>query len=575
MASYTFGYSKYIESDQGNLDLGDVTSGRLYFNVVPKNVWYAKKLKWYEDHGYVYYAADYSPSYLTNLFDKYFKIAKINGTEIFGAIIVTDPSIPSGTPINPIMVQQNKIRLAAFSGDFNGEITDDNPTGVRIASFQEFNPCGAFTLHEESWGGDPTQTTTHRSIRDYYLFFGTLNSDTHLIMYDTPLKKGTMTEISVDLPVITETEYVGAMQGELNTWDEYYSITSMPILNVKGEYIEIEDMPEDQSNSGTGGGDGTFMLTSTDIGLPALPTLGAANSGMLTMYNPTIGQLNQLSRWLWSNSLLDNLTKMFAQPLDLIVSLSISPVPPYELGNLQPVKIGGVDTNIDMQRINNQYAILDCGSVNIRKVYGSALDYGQYTQISLHLPFINTVRLKTDEVMNASIRVVYYADLLSGSCVAFVIAQRDDYSGRINSILYSFEGNLSTTLPLVSRDFMGLYNAIAKTGISALSGGIALTQAPESAMSVMASKPSINRSGGATATGGLMGVKKPYFIIERPMQSLASGYKKFVGYPSNITSLLSSLRGYTEIESVRCDTLKCSKEEQNAIVAKLKAGVII
>ncbi len=574
MASYNFGYTRYVESDQGNLELGDVTSGRTYFNIVPKTAYYFKSLKWYEENDYVFYASDY-PSPTINTFPKFFTIGKVKGTVIYGAVYITDPDISSSIPINPIMIEQDKIRIYIFSGDFNGEISGTNPTGCRISNFTTFNPCKNYTFYEYTDIHGTTQSTTHHAVSDYYCWFGTLNSDNKLRIFDTPMLKPEIVEISVGEPLVTETHYKCAMQGELNTWDEFFAIGGMEIHNALGEQIEIEDMPEDQTTSGTGGGDGTFALTSTDIGLPPLPTLGAANSGMLTMYNPSIAQLNALSRWLWSNSLLDNLTKMFAQPLDLIVSLSISPVPPYELGNVQPVKIGGVDTNIDMQRINNQYAVLDCGSVNISKLYGSALDYGQYTQVSLHLPFINTVRLKTDEVMNASIRVVYYADLLSGSCVAFVIAQRDDYSGRVNAILYSFEGNLSTTLPLVSRDFMGLYNAIAKTGISALSGGLALSQAPESAMSVMASKPSINRSGGATATGGLMGVKKPYFIIERPMQSLANGYKKFVGYPSNITAILSSLRGYTEVESVRCDTLKCSKEEQNAIVAKLKAGVII
>ena len=574
MASYSFGYSRYVASDQGNLELGDVTSGRTFFNIVPKTVYYFKSLKWYQDNGYVFYASDY-PSPTINTFLKFFTIGTVKGTAIYGAVYITDPDISSDIPINPIMIEQDKIRIYIFSGDFNGERSETNPTGARISNFTTFNPCKNYTLYEYTDIHDTTTSTTHHTVSDYFCWFGTLNSDNKLRIYDTPMLKPEIVEVSISDPIVTETHYKCAMQGELNTWDEFYAIAGMEIYNVLGEQIEIEDMPEDQSNSGTGGGDGTFTLQYNDIGWPELPTLGAANSGMLTMYNPSIAQLNALSRWLWSNSLLDNLTKMFAQPLDLIVSLSISPLPPYELGNVQPVKIGGVDTNIDMQRINNQYAILDCGTVDIKKVYGSALDYGQYTQISLYLPFINTVRLKTDEVMNSKIHIKYYADLLSGSCIANIMIQKDDTSGRVNAILYSFEGNLSTTLPLVSRDFMGLYNAIAKTGISALSGGMALAQAPDAAMSVMASKPSINRTGGATATGGLMGVKKPYIIIERPMQSLANGYNKFVGYPSNITALLSSLRGYSEVEEVLATTLKCTKEEQEAIISKLKRGVII
>lgn len=570
MPSYGYGYTKYVESEQGNLTLGDVTSGHIYFNIVPTSFYYFNNLKWYEDNDLLFYSSDY-PSPTSNIFPNYFTIGKIAGTTIFGALYITDPDIPSGTPLNPIMIEQDKIRFCIFSGDFNGEQTQANPTGARIAQYSQFNPCKTYTEYYENMAGQETYRTTHHAADDYYCFFGVLDSGNKLYLFDAPLKKEEVVEISVNLPLIEETHHNLAFSGELNSWEEFYAMHGIDILNVNNEQIEIEDLPEQVDTSGTGGGGGTFDMSSVDILLPNLPTLGAANSGMVTMYNPSISELRRLSDWLWSNDLLDSLEKMFAQPLDLIISLSISPVPPYSLGQSQNVKIGGVNTGISMTKINNQYAILDCGWLNVAEYYGSALDYGQYTKVSLYLPFINTVTLKTDEVMNARLRVVYYCDLFSGSCVAFVIVKRPN----MESILYSFEGNMAVTLPLISRDFSNIYSAIAKTGISALSGGVSLMQAPDSAMSVMSSKPNVNRSGGATATGGLLGYKYPYLIIERPIQSLASGYNKYVGYPSNITAKLSSLRGYTEIEDVRATTLSCTKEEQDAIIARLKEGVII
>lgn len=567
MASYGYGYTKVIKTNQGNMPLADITSGRMYVNIPPANTYAIPAVDWWVDNGYVYYAHDI-PSPMATPPASLFEVAKIGATSIYACLYVNNPDILPIVPPTPLMGEN--VRIACFNGDANGEQTESNPNGYRLINMYTF-PLWERIEQHTIIGIDETVSVAWTTKDVNYWFFNVLDSANEVYMTCAPLNVDpTRVDIELsDFAVRYDLYYSTA--SALTTGTEYIGIGSMQLFALNGEPITADELDEDVGDSGTGGGDGTFDTSTDSIGIPALPTLGAANSGLITLYNPTIGELRQLSNWLWSSNLLDVLERMYAQPMDLIVSLNIVPCEPSQLGSSQAVKVGGVDTNINMTKVLNQYSQIDCGTVNVREYFGSALDYGQYTKVSIYLPFINTVTLKVDEIMGANIHVVYNVDLFSGSCTAFVEIIR---SG-INNVLYSFEGNLAVNLPLISRDFSNVYTGIVKTGVNSLTSGFNPTAMLDSAISVMSTKPNINRTGGVSSMGGLLGVKKPYFIIERPIQSLADGYKDYVGYPSNITAYLYTLKGYTEVEEVICDTLKCTKEEQDAIVARLKSGVIL
>lgn len=574
MASYAFGIEKEVETGQGGMSVCNVSSGRLFFNTLPNNAYFFKDVDWWRANGYVYYASEYPnlrQTYPTKLLD----IAQIGATHIYACIYVSDPNYPPDFPISEGMGDDVTIKL--FTGDNKGDKTELNPSGYRFA-VNEYN----FLLWDISdmvvvdVGG--TEISSHRYYQERgtnYGFFATIDGNNQLYFMNAPrLAHSVDTQLDVSpYGLITwEKFYKTATMGELMTNEEFVGIGAFQLYDLSGEPIEIELLKDGDGTSTTGGGSGSFDLSTGNIDFPPLPTLGAANSGLLTLYNPSLSELNALSRWLWSNDLLDVLEKMYAQPMDLIVTLNVVPCEPSSLGAYQYLKIGGVETRIQMQKINNQYAFVDCGSINMREFFGSALDYGTYTKISLFLPFINTVQLKTDEVMGAIITVGYNVDLFSGSCTAMVRITRDG----IPNILYSFEGNIATSIPLISRDFSNVYSGIVKSGVNALyQAQVNPSSTLTSAINVMSAKPEINRTGGVTSMGGLLGVKTPYLIIERPVQSLARGYNKFVGYPSNITSILSDLTGYTEIDEVIGNGLSCTDEEQNEIIDLLKSGVYI
>ena len=441
--------------------------------------------------------------------------------------------------------------------NYNGEKTESNPKGFQY-EVNQYSPyfydmgCVKNMYPQASHPDELYFTPTNQ----YFLYPARRNDNSFVMTYDFTKRD-----------VSPKTLYFG--YDELNTEIEWGSYSF--IQAVFGS-VSVDDITKDSpDSSSTGGGGGTYDISSDTIDFPDLPSLSASNSGLIALYNPSISQLMDLSDWLWSKSLLDTLEKMYAQPMDLIVSLNIVPVAPTHFDGVQAIKIGGVDTDVSAQKLSSQYEIFDCGYIDVPEYYGSAMDYGQYTRVSLYLPFCNVVELKTDEIMGGRVHVKYYIDMFNGSCVAMVKCTRQN----LNSVLYSFEGNIAVNLPVTSTDFSNMYNAIIKGGVNAIQSGSPISGAVDTALNVMFSKPNVQRSGTVSSSGGLLGLKKPYLIIERAIQSLPSSYAQNYGYPSNITDYLYNLNGYTEIESVITNNLRCTQVEQDEIINLLKEGVII
>ncbi len=341
----------------------------------------------------------------------------------------------------------------------------------------------------------------------------------------------------------------------------------------------IGDLPTADPNapggdSTTGGGTGDFDGSSDLIPVPGLPGISAVDTGFVTLYNPSLAQLKSLSSYMWSNDFFDQIIKLFGDPMDAILSLSIVPVAVPD-GGVQEVKVGNVSTGVTMTKAAAQYISIDCGSLNMREFWGSALDYAPNTKIQLYLPYIGYKFIDTDEVMNKTLGITYHVDILTGSCVAFVHSN--------GSVLYQFEGNCACNLPVTGKSWANIISAaINVAGTAAVLAGTgsigAATLASglvNTAGNVMGAKAIIEHGGTSSGSGGQMSVQSPYLIVERPRQSLAKGYNTFEGYPSNITAQLGLLTGYTAVESVHLEGINATDAELSEIESLLKGGVIL
>lgn len=247
-----------------------------------------------------------------------------------------------------------------------------------------------------------------------------------------------------------------------------------PTTNGINVYVtaRMSDPNQQGGTSGTGGGQGTFNDSSDQIPVSPLPSISAAQSGLVTLFKPSLTELRDLGSYLWTNltDFIENLNKIFVNPMDYLIALNIVPCNP-STGTRRAIKIGSFTTYIEMAPVESQWYEFDCGYVNIPEYWGSALDYSPYTKISLFLPFIGSVHLNTDEVMNKRIGVKYRVDLLSGQCVAMVtVASLVDQT---DSVYYQYTGECSVSVPLTGSDWSRVYSAAIGAVGTAITGGIA------------------------------------------------------------------------------------------------------
>ena len=318
---------------------------------------------------------------------------------------------------------------------------------------------------------------------------------------------------------------------------------------------------------------GDFDGSSDPIDFPALPTLGAADSGFITLFNPDLAELQALAHYMWTNPLFDISAwkKIFADPMDAILGLSIVPVQVPE-GSARPILVGNIVTDVSMKPATAQFIEVQCGALNVNEFWSAYLDYEPYTKAEIYLPFCGVHQLSVDDIMNKTVEVRYHVDILSGACCAYVKCGE--------SVLYQFIGQCSSSIPISGNDFTNVINGVlsAATAIGSLvaTGGASAPLAVPalSATALNALKPNIEKSGAMGGTGGMLAMQKPYLILTRPRQAHPANQNHYTGYPSFITENLSELSGYTEIEEIHLENVQATDNELDEIVNLLKSGVI-
>ena len=366
-----------------------------------------------------------------------------------------------------------------------------------------------------------------------------------------------------------------------------------------------------------GSGNPTYDFNSDEIQYSEPPILGGLNSGFVTLYTPTMAEIQNLARYMWSDAFdLDSFKRLFAEPMDVIIGLSILPLTETELGAVSDsIWIGDVNTNKSAKRVTNQYVTIDCGFVELSGMWGAYLDYSPYTKLQLYLPYIGFVELSADDCMNRIVHIIYNIDVYSGACLAQIYCKDD--SDTDEQVLYQFSGNCASWYPITSGQYqyflISAYNILSgvgmglaevgsgiedlisrkatvadkmATGDSSPTGGISeaigkmirgsVSSGSAIASNVLASiKPSVQRAGGAGGSSFMMGPQKPYFIITTPRMIIPGEQNKMVGYPSYVTMRLGSLNGFTVVDTIHPDGIEATDDEVAEIVSLLHSGVFL
>lgn len=376
-------------------------------------------------------------------------------------------------------------------------------------------------------------------------------------MPDTFTRTGTQPESGTATQ--TETEIIpGTTPQELI--DELTKILTNPMPRTETE-LNNPNPPENPTDTG----DGSSPIS-------AIPS-GSASS-LWKIYHPTQAQIDSFGSWLWSPDFVDQVLKIFNDPMQAIIGLHKVYATPVDAGTAT-IKVGYLDSEVPSAYIEQQYVEVDCGTVNLGEQFGNVFDYSPFTSVQLYLPFVGIVPLNVGDVMRGSISVKYGVDVLTGACLAMVSVSRD----MNNAVLYQYSGNCAVQYPISSGSYMGIVSSIISIagGITATiaTGGGAAPIALGAAGAVMGAHTNIQHSGSFSGNSGAMGGKIPYLIITRPQTKVSDRFEEMEGYPTNEYVTVGECSGYVRARAAHVINVNATDEELNQINDLLISGIII
>lgn len=361
------------------------------------------------------------------------------------------------------------------------------------------------------------------------------------------------------------------------------------------DFKKLAEYTPDPNEGGGGddsGGGGGTPRTTTPISDFELPPNILLSSGIIKMYTPSTTEMENFTNFIYSSadSVIANFKKIWVNPMDSIISLSMIPCYAPSVSR-ENIKFCGVDSGIESAVVSSQFITINCGYIDVSTEYNTFLDYSDFTRVKLYLPFVGIVDLNTDDVMDARLTLKYNIDLFTGESVAYLRCTKSNANYKINydAPLYAWDANVVYSVPLSGNNWQQLYNGVAKVitngvggAISGGVGGAVLGVASEIGNFATTSKVTVSRGGSLKANGGFMGKYTPYLIFEVPISSIPKMGKnsgKYRGYPCDMLDQLQNFHGYTELED---GTLHLSgmpnyitDEEIEMIHTKLTQGVIL
>lgn len=325
----------------------------------------------------------------------------------------------------------------------------------------------------------------------------------------------------------------------------------------------------------------TFDDTSDTIDLPSDPVVGVTGAGFINVYRPSMGQLQGLGDILFpAPSLSQDVATMLLtlcetianqNLINYVIDCHVIPVTPPSSFNAH-IKIGYRDTGISVPAISTDYVNVSCGTLSIAEYFAAFQDY--ITKSKLYLPFIGFVDMKPEFWQAGVLGVDYKFNIIDGSFMCYV-RSTSSKSRLAGSVIAQYAGNACMHFPITGINYANMVSGLVGSAIAASTsqGSSGVLGAAWSAANTLAQGGNVQQSNGYNSTAALLGVRTPYLMIERPVPSVPSYYNHDKGYPSNITTQLSNITGYTEIENIDLSGIPLTQTELEELRSLLAEGV--
>lgn len=325
---------------------------------------------------------------------------------------------------------------------------------------------------------------------------------------------------------------------------------------------------------------GNFDDTSDTIDIPNLPLENILNSGFVTAYQIDNDNLSKLSTELWSTDFIDTIYKNYTNPFGAIIDLyQISTS--IDVSTSEQIKIGNyLCANTNGQKLTSQFKEIDCGSLSVNEYFATSLDYNPYTKISLYLPYVGIVPLNIDLCNNSVINIKYHINLLNGDTIVYVKYSKNKYGTNLQSVLNTYSTNVITHVPITGNDNTNRLNTVLKSvmsiGVNVASGNVVggAISTIDSALNTLLTKENYQKTNSLGGVG-ILGIKKPYLIIERPIESYANNMETLQGFTTNKVVNVSNVNGFSKFNDVKVTSTHLTIKEIDELKNILESGVFL
>lgn len=289
---------------------------------------------------------------------------------------------------------------------------------------------------------------------------------------------------------------------------------------------------------------------------------------LTTTFKMTKDRLQQLGRFLWGSNIFDNFSLICNNPIENIISCKSIPLSLD--GSTQKIILGNVDTGVNGDKVSNNFAKQNIGSITMTEKYHNFLDYAPYTNVIIYLPYVGFKELDTNLVMGKTLSISYTVDIITGGCLCQIKSN--------NVKLYEFNGNIGIDIPITASNRAQVEAGYISSGIgiasSVASGNIvgAVTSLINSAESQYhyASTSSPNPMCVASTN------RTCYVILDRPTYQTLKSFNHTRGKKCYLTKTINTLKGYTICdEHIDLSGIRATDSEKEELIKILSSGFFV
>lgn len=303
---------------------------------------------------------------------------------------------------------------------------------------------------------------------------------------------------------------------------------------------------------------------------------------LITIYKLNSDEINAFANEMWTKNFLDNMIRLFANPMDCIISLCEYPFT-VPANSPQQIVLGNVKLETTAAIVTNPMVTIDMGSLTLPEYWQNFLDYTN-TKLAIFLPFIGFEQISID-YMNCILSLKYNIDIVSGNCVAVLSA--NSLRNNLNSVVGQWTGNCNYQIPLSGRDYSQMASQLWNTASSVAStlfasrtpinaGNIVngVSNIGSNVINMVETANNVTSGGKLGANAGFLSIKRPYLMITRPQTKLNSNRKFYEAKQYDGYTPFAALRGKTIISSWNQKVEGATPDEIVEIDRLLKSGVI-